>query len=464
MPAALALAAEDVDLVADYVTTLQRAGLRTGRSTVQTVQAAKSFCAKLQRSGGWSELSRARQIDAIRKARAFTSWLLVTSQLTVTADVLGRVDLRLGNAARTHCPDAHRWFVDAGERIGISPVDIGLQWNTLAKITAITATPANQVGTAEFESARTAITKAYVERGLPSSGRNMASIFHRLQLTLFHAGRLDTHRRPTARPPVSVSGWTVVAPGFADVARRYVTQVDLSLRPATVKHGEAHRGRPARVRHLARPRPPRRGQLRRSPTPPHRGLQGLGRRQARALHQQAVEPDQHQEPADQPALLLRPDHRVGLPQPAAPAAHLRRRPAHRRQAPPTVPRRRGGGQAPARLPRRPGPAVAADRGAAGPHRDPQKRTPRPHRRRRRADRLRVLAPFWLRIPVGKLHNDRYIPLHPQLKELLDDWITNHRPTGLRSDRLLLERNRPVTPLRVAARRQRPEPSRPRGRA
>src|SRR5438876_5815633 len=125
MPAALALAAEDVDLVADYVTTLQRAGLRTGRSTVQ---AAKSFCAKLQRSGGWSELSRARQIDAIRKARAFTSWLLVTSQLTVTADVLGRVDLRLGNAARRHCPDAHRWFVDAGERIGISPVDLGLQW------------------------------------------------------------------------------------------------------------------------------------------------------------------------------------------------------------------------------------------------------------------------------------------------------------------------------------------------
>ncbi len=57
--------------------------------------------------------------------------------------------------------------------------------------------------------------------------------------------------------------------------------------------------------------------------------------------------------------------------------------------------------------------------------------------------------FWLRIPVGKLHNDRYIPLHPQLKEMLDDWIANHRPTGLRSDRLLLERNRPVTSLRVA---------------
>ena len=63
--------------------------------------------------------------------------------------------------------------------------------------------------------------------------------------------------------------------------------------------------------------------------------------------------------------------------------------------------------------------------------------------------VQIGSAFWLRIPVGKLHNDRYIPLHPQLKEMLDDWIVNHRPRGLRSDRLLLERNRPVTGFRVA---------------
>ena len=63
--------------------------------------------------------------------------------------------------------------------------------------------------------------------------------------------------------------------------------------------------------------------------------------------------------------------------------------------------------------------------------------------------VQIGSAFWLRIPVGKLHNDRYIPLHPQLKEMLDDWIANHRTTGLRSDRLLLERNRPITALRVA---------------
>ena len=34
---------------------------------------------------------------------------------------------------------------------------------------------------------------------------------------------------------------------------------------------------------------------------------------------------------------------------------------------------------------------------------------------------------WLRIPVGKLHNDRYIPLHPHLVELLADYGPATRP-------------------------------------
>ena len=41
--------------------------------------------------------------------------------------------------------------------------------------------------------------------------------------------------------------------------------------------------------------------------------------------------------------------------------------------------------------------------------------------------VQIGSAYWLRIPIGKLHNDRYIPLHPQLKDLLDDWITHHRP-------------------------------------
>ena len=82
--------------------------------------------------------------------------------------------------------------------------------------------------------------------------------------------------------------------------------------------------------------------------------------------------------------------------------------------------------------------------------------------------VQIGSAYWLRIPIGKLHNDRYIPLHPQLKDLLDDWIRHHRPSGLRTDRLLLERNRPIsqpprdrraaTRLRSRRHRQRHRPS------
>ena len=34
---------------------------------------------------------------------------------------------------------------------------------------------------------------------------------------------------------------------------------------------------------------------------------------------------------------------------------------------------------------------------------------------------------WLRVPVGKMHNDRYIPLHPEVKGLLDEWIAQSPP-------------------------------------
>jgi hypothetical protein len=63
--------------------------------------------------------------------------------------------------------------------------------------------------------------------------------------------------------------------------------------------------------------------------------------------------------------------------------------------------------------------------------------------------VQIGSVYWLRIPLDKLHNDRYIPLHPQLKELLDDWVAYHRSTDVRSNRLLIERNRPDTAQRVA---------------
>jgi site-specific recombinase XerD len=56
--------------------------------------------------------------------------------------------------------------------------------------------------------------------------------------------------------------------------------------------------------------------------------------------------------------------------------------------------------------------------------------------------VRIGAAHWLRVPVGKLHNDRYLPLHPILVDLLDDWratATADDDSGL----LITDRGRPL---------------------
>ena len=56
--------------------------------------------------------------------------------------------------------------------------------------------------------------------------------------------------------------------------------------------------------------------------------------------------------------------------------------------------------------------------------------------------VQIGSSFWLRVPLGKLHNDRYIPLHPQLKQLLDEWLAE-RPAEMRSDYLFVRNGRRI---------------------
>jgi integrase/recombinase XerD len=429
----------DVDVVDDYLSAMRSIGHKTGRSTVQ---AAKSFRAKVERAGGFDKMSQARRLDAVCKARAFASWLMVTGQLVVDADILARLDLRLGGVAAKYCPEAHRWFEGACGRIETRQADIAVQWNALVKVTAITGTPPDQVGDTEFVPARTSIVAAYKARELPQAGRSMASHFHRLQLTLFHAGRLTSLARPANRLPVSVSGWATVAPLFADAARRYVAQVELSLRPATVKHIETDlrefgtwlAGAFAGVASCA--------ELERHHIESYKSWLAAkpARFTAKPLDRISIKnrlinlhcffdritewgyPDPPQRPlifAGDLPIVDKP-----LPRFLEDAAATKLMRASRADPDPLS---RLIVELLARTGIRKGELLSLTVDAV----------------------VQIGSAFWLRIPVGKLHNDRYIPLHPQLKEMLDDWVANHRPTGLRSDRLLLERNRPLTGLRVS---------------
>jgi integrase len=61
--------------------------------------------------------------------------------------------------------------------------------------------------------------------------------------------------------------------------------------------------------------------------------------------------------------------------------------------------------------------------------------------------VQIGSAYWLRTPVGKMRTDRYIPLHPTAKALIDDWVAQ-RADWQASDLLFTDRGRPIPPTRV----------------
>jgi integrase/recombinase XerD len=438
MPAPLVLADDDAAVVERYLTAMRAADRRTGTFTTGVARTCQT---RISRGGGWDSLSRADRLDAVRKAPSFTSWLMVTGQITVDAQLLSDTDLRLGNAGRLFCPHDHRWFIEICGRLGISDAEAVSQWNTLCKITAITAATARTVTDDDFATARAAMTAAYAHRGQPSSGRTMAAKFHRLQLTLFHAGSLTTLRRPAPHPPAAVTGWATVAPGFTQTAHRYVEQVTMSLRPNTVRH----------IEHDLR-------QFGTWLADTHSEVTSCA-----DLHREHIETFKTWLSTHPTPTTGKPLNRVSIKN-ALINLHcfLTRIAEWGYPNPPLRPL-----MFPGDLPiiDKPLPRFLDDAAAAKLLRatradpDPLSRLIVELLARTGIRRSELLAltvdavvqigsAYWLRIPIGKMHTDRYIPLHPQLKDLLDDWITRHRPNGLRTNRLLLEHNRPISHHRV----------------
>jgi len=57
--------------------------------------------------------------------------------------------------------------------------------------------------------------------------------------------------------------------------------------------------------------------------------------------------------------------------------------------------------------------------------------------------VRIGAGHWLRIPLGKLRNDRYVPLHPELTELLAAWTAANLEHIRRCKRLVADHRGPL---------------------
>jgi integrase/recombinase XerD len=429
MPAAAPLPASDADLVAQYCQAVTAAGLRVWRSTRQ---AAATFCRRLDRAGGWAAMGPEQRLAAAKAQHAapFVAWLIVTGRLCVDAHFLVTAGLRLGSAAARYQPAARQRFQQATARLAATAADTALQWHMLAMLAATTGATVDRVSTERFLDGRQLLLDAYRWRGRPDSGRGPAAVLHRLQATLYHDQVIDTLARP-GRIPVRVAGWDGVASAYAQAAHRYLEQVRLSLRPSTVRAIERD------LRQF--------GHWLAQHAPEVRTLVQLTR-----AHLEAYKRHLGGDPRPSGAPLAKPSIKNTL---------INLRCFFTRITEwgyPDVPARPLLFDADLPIVDRPLPRFLDDAAATkllrAARAEPDLFTrlvvellARTGMRKGELLTLTVDAvvqigsAFWLRIPLGKLHNDRYIPLHPDLKALLDQWIPQ-RPAHLRSDRMLLRPN------------------------
>lgn len=107
MPAALVLTDESLNDIDAFAVALEAVGLKAWRSTVSE---ARTFTGRVERAKAWDLVDLETQLEWMRRARPFVSWLLVTGRLQASAEFLALADLRLGGTARKHLPETHAWF------------------------------------------------------------------------------------------------------------------------------------------------------------------------------------------------------------------------------------------------------------------------------------------------------------------------------------------------------------------
>lgn len=444
MPAALVLSEAQRQLVAEYQSSLNKAGMSTIPSKLWV---AKAFGARVGSPEQWSELSVEEQCALHGKLRTFVGWLIVTQRLKATADYLVLSGTQFGRIAAPHHPRTFVRVRETSRELGYSRIVAEDQWTALVSVAALAQVAPDRVTMADLRDGKQALLDAE-SRLRPKRLANQSSTVksvHGLEAVLFHAGIVDQAPRPIAlrnRREQAQTEWARIPARMAETMRTYLTQCALTQRPATLVRNESALRElgvfladnapevtcvaEVRRRHVEAykiwlaDRPLKRhgnGQKLCRASINNR-LSGLG-----VFFERLTEWGSDDAPVSR--LIFRGDLPIlnhPLPRFLDDAAATKLLQAARRDNDPFV---RLAVEMLARTGMRKSELIHLTIDAV----------------------VQIGSAYWLRIPVGKLHTDRYIPLHPQLKALLDDWLAK-RSENLRSNLLFVERGRPIGVSRV----------------
>lgn len=432
---------EDAEqVVAEYLKAVRDAGFATDKPQRW---GARYFFDRFKSYEGWAEAPSDVQLSMNIQIHRFVAWLLVTRRMSASAEYLVGRRSMLGELATRYHPTFSATFAEHARELGYPPAAVSRMWNVLAQSCALHAVAPDELTHAQLDATRTALC-AVADRIPGRSMRQYSSTVYNLEAVLFHLGVTDElpRRRSQNKASERTRQWQEVsntAPQLSVTCLRYLEQVSLSLRPGTVTRiegqlrefacflvhhdPEVHGAYDVTRRHIEdfkvwlSKRPGRRGGNL------HRHTIGDCLGTLRNFFERIVEWDWEDAPPRVPVFAGdRPIPDEPLPRFLDDAAATKLLQAARRDPDPFS---RLAVEFLARTGLRKGEFVALTVDAV----------------------VQIGSAYWLRVPVGKLHNDRYIPLHPQLKELLDGWL-EERPSSLRSNLMFVERGRPVGAARV----------------
>lgn len=426
------------ELVEAYRADLVAAGMFAGHPVTSV---ARTFFTRVG-VDGWARLPLAQQCALPLKDRRVVGWLIVTGRVRPSPDYLVACRPYLGEVAAHHHRRFHERFAATSTELGFDPVVTRLQWSALAKVAALAGLTPQRLTQPVIDAQRKALT-ATITRHRPGShgAKALSAALFGAQTTLFHLGVLDSAPRKTSpdRSAERAAQWAAVPPRLAATLTGYIAQTRLSLRASTMVRVEGvlreFAGWLARTAgdvgcvadlrrshieayklHLATRPSARGGTLTKTSLAEHLGT-------LRTCFERLTEWDGDDVPAR--VLVFSGDLPIRdepLPRFLDDAAFTKLLQAARAADDPFV---RLCVEFLARTGLRKGEFLDLTVDSV----------------------VQIGAAYWLHVPLGKLRNDRYIPLHPQLKDLLDAWIAT-RPTGLRSRYLFIEHGQRIGEGRV----------------
>ena len=406
--------------------------------------ATEAFTARFGDFDRWLTAPPADRLTAPLPVRGFAAWAAVNSGVGVDAAYVVAARSKWGLFLTEKYPQTAAGFRAEAASLGFDTLEIDKMWSKLAQITVIAGHPPDLLTAEEYLAARDTFAEAVMAlRG--HRPKTLATPLFGLDAVMFQRGQapVPALRKPWLTRSVHEVDWDHVAaaaPTMAATMRRYLTQIAISLRPSSVQVIDTT------LRQLA-------------------GMLVTEHPQVTAV----ADISRHHIEAFQTRLVARPGYRK---QNTLSKTTLGMRMGHLRafferiaewdydDVPPRIPVFASDRP----LKDRPLPKFLDDP-AAAKLMTAARALPEPFDRlcvellartgMRKGELLgltidtivQIGSAYWLRTPVGKLRTDRYIPLHPAAKALIDDWITQ-RADWQASDLLFTDRGRPIPPTRV----------------